>query len=173
MSFQNCLSIYVSNLLADDLEAWQQLFPSTWHQRQAGLNEYVIAIASCKELVEKETSALELERDRQTRVEQTAHFNELLEQGKQARLQAEDNFRKLDVEERLRRKTHLLNWLSAPDTAVDQEHGRTLREQYPNSGQWLLDDPTFQAWLEPAAVTNTSLWITGIPGAGSSEVFLS
>jgi hypothetical protein len=117
--------------------------------------------------LEKETNTSELERNRLERSEQSARVRGLLEQARQTRSENEAKFRKLNDDEVLRRRLHLVDWLSAADALADQEHRCSLRASNSQSGQWLKEDHTFRLWLEPASDSENTLWITGIPGAGS------
>jgi hypothetical protein len=119
-----------------------------------------------KKLVEAQVNAQDLEEARQGRQENSMHFSELLEQTQQVRLQTEESFKKLDVAEVIRRRTYLFSWLSAHDKAPDLEHCRTLRKDYPTSGQWLLRNSRFRAWFDTSSVSGPLLWVTGKPGAG-------
>ncbi|KAF4630324.1 hypothetical protein G7Y89_g7821 [Cudoniella acicularis] len=57
----------------------------------------------------------------------------------------------------------ILNWLTPVDYAL-QQNDYTRRRQ-PGTGQWLLDSPEFQTWLDTAKQT---LFCPGIPGAGKT-----
>jgi hypothetical protein len=91
-----------------------------------------------------------------------------LESSQQARMENDAKFGKLGADEALRRRTHILNWLSATIAQVDQDHAGSSRQRSPESGQWLLNDATFQDWLTPTAVSPAAVWMTGIPGSGRS-----
>ncbi len=41
------------------------------------------------------------------------------------------------------------------------------------TGKWLMRDPTFCKWLDPADTSTRNLWLQGIPGAGKWELSTS
>lgn len=57
----------------------------------------------------------------------------------------------------------ILDWLTPTDQAAQQSDFINLRE--PATGQWLLDSPEFQAWLQ---TDKRTLFCPGIPGAGKT-----
>lgn len=60
-------------------------------------------------------------------------------------------------------------WLAPTCYGVEESNCRDIRNQYPNTGNWLLGDDKFKAWLDPRAAMNgfSFLWLTGIPGSGN------
>lgn len=63
-------------------------------------------------------------------------------------------------------------WLSATDVETEQAEHTKLRAEYPGTGRWLLDNPSFKDWFDPQiAMTHPLLWLTGIPGAGNYSSF--
>ena len=66
---------------------------------------------------------------------------------------------KLDKEEDLK----ILKWLTPIDYATQQSDYFGRRQ--PGTGQWLLDSPEYQEWLETPGKT---LFCPGIPGAGKT-----
>jgi hypothetical protein len=63
----------------------------------------------------------------------------------------------------------VLNWLSAPVAALDQEAAAEVRREYPASGQWLLQDSKMTVWMDFNNSLVPMLWINGIPGAGKKQ----
>ncbi|KAJ6000210.1 hypothetical protein N7481_000619 [Penicillium waksmanii] len=62
----------------------------------------------------------------------------------------------------------VFEWLRAPNT--DIEHGSLLkiRNEYPNTGAWLLEHKSFKDWIHPDYATIPPLlWLKGIPGSGT------
>jgi hypothetical protein len=116
--------------------------------------------------VQAQANALEIEQAQQGRTDNAANFAELLQQSQEARLRTEERFECLHREETDRQKQFVLKWLSAADTMSDQDHHRGCRN-IPDSGQWLLENKRFQAWLDPNSDAAPLLWTTGIPGAGN------
>lgn len=126
-------------------------------------------VGELKYLVERETQTLEILQNRQERHQHVARFTELVESSHQIRMENDANFRKLDTDEALRRRTHIINWLSATIAQVDQDHASLPRQHCSESGQWLLNDATFRDWLAPTAVSSAAIWMTGMPGSGKSS----
>ena len=57
----------------------------------------------------------------------------------------------------------ILDWLTPVDYGPQQTD--YIGRRQPGTGQWLLDSPQFQAWLE---TNNQTLFCPGIPGAGKT-----
>jgi hypothetical protein len=66
---------------------------------------------------------------------------------------------KLDKDEDIK----ILDWLTSVDYGPQQTD--YIGRRQPGTGQWLLDSPQFQAWLE---ANNRTLFCPGIPGAGKT-----
>ena len=59
-------------------------------------------------------------------------------------------------------------WLKAASVDSDQYTFSKIREDYPGTGQWLLDNTLFKEWFDPQYPTIPPLlWLSGIPGAGN------
>ncbi|KAF5697455.1 hypothetical protein FMUND_15405 [Fusarium mundagurra] len=74
----------------------------------------------------------------------------------------EDRKKQLDREAATQQGT-VLNWLAPVDFASQQND--FIRERGAGTGQWFLDSPEFQAWLQADKQT---LFCPGIPGAGKT-----
>jgi hypothetical protein len=57
----------------------------------------------------------------------------------------------------------VLDWLTLVDYGPQQTD--YIRRRQPGTGQWLLDSPEFQTWLN---TENQTLFCPGIPGAGKT-----
>lgn len=57
----------------------------------------------------------------------------------------------------------LEQWLRAPDASVDLN--LAISRRHMGTGQWLIDDPTFETWLQR---DNSFLWLYGFAGCGKS-----
>jgi hypothetical protein len=57
----------------------------------------------------------------------------------------------------------ILDWLTRIDYGPQQTD--YIRRRQPGTGQWLLDSPKFQTWLN---TENQTLFCPGIPGAGKT-----
>jgi hypothetical protein len=64
-------------------------------------------------------------------------------------------------------KEGLLNWLS--DFPYEERHEERFSKNHPGTGDWLLQHPRFQHWIQ--STSSTVLWCHGGPGTGKS--FLS
>lgn len=76
--------------------------------------------------------------------------------------------RQIQLEEQ-KQCRRVFEWLRAPNT--DIEHGNLLkiRNEYPNTGAWLLESKTFKEWIHPDyAKIPPLLWLKGIPGSGEN-----
>jgi len=60
----------------------------------------------------------------------------------------------------------LRSWLSAASSDVDQENAAKVREDYPNTGRWLLKQDLVRSWCDPRSSSIPLLWLNGKPGAG-------
>ena len=54
--------------------------------------------------------------------------------------------------------------LGPPDYEADQY--RVSEKRFSASGDWILNDPGFLNWLDPRNLSNSTLYLHGIPGAG-------
>lgn len=75
------------------------------------------------------------------------------------------NARELDVD---RRYSKVLQWLSPASLEAVQEDCEKARSEYSGTGQWLLRDERSQRWFDRDFCSNPLLWLSGIPGAGST-----
>lgn len=143
-----------------------QLFNATWKHLEKQLSSFITALGEYKLLVQDRANAMELDEYRQQRLQTNTQLSQLQEQTSRARLRAEEAFEQLSVDEVIRRRGHVVNWLSAPDALSDQDHGRAARENCPLSGTWLLKDSRYCRWNDPQSGEAPLLWINAIPGAG-------
>ncbi|KXH44474.1 ankyrin repeat protein [Colletotrichum simmondsii] len=60
-------------------------------------------------------------------------------------------------------KAMILEWLTPIDFAAQQSDN--IERRYVGTGQWLLDCPEFQTWIQ---TENTTLFCPGLPGAGKT-----
>ena len=77
--------------------------------------------------------------------------------------QMKDDTTKLVVDQKLRDKQAILDWLTPIDYHPQQDE--CVRQRQPGTGQWLLDSAEFRAWVE---AENKTLFCPGIPGAGKT-----
>jgi cell division FtsZ-interacting protein ZapD len=90
------------------------------------------------------------------------HFRELIHNQELAKATLE----RIKVEEIQRQKEIVFQWLSAANCEVDQETYAKVREEYPQSGKWLMSHDRFESWFHPDFCSTPLLWMSGIPGAG-------
>ena len=57
------------------------------------------------------------------------------------------------------------DWLRAPDASVN--HDAACAKRCPGTGTWLVNGPTFAAWLQQ---DNSFLWLKGFAGCGKSVI---
>lgn len=53
-------------------------------------------------------------------------------------------------------------------TSYDNEYRDLLGNLAPGTGRWILRDPVYISWLRSQGISNSILWLCGIPGAGMS-----
>lgn len=81
-----------------------------------------------------------------------------------------EQYKQTQLEEQ-RQCRRVFEWLRAPNT--DIEHGNLLkvRNEYPNTGAWLLENSSFKEWIHPDfARIPPLLWLKGIPGSGTNSL---
>ena len=74
-----------------------------------------------------------------------------------------DNVAKLVQYQNDQSRQTILDWITLVDYAAQQSDSIGRRQE--GTGQWLLDSPKFQAWLN---TDNQTLFCPGIPGAGKT-----
>ncbi|PIA93282.1 hypothetical protein CB0940_04886 [Cercospora beticola] len=148
--------------------AWKQLFSATWMHLEVQLNASVATLGEYKALLQDQARAQELNESRCHITQANTYLAQLLAQASQTRLEAQEAIRKLGADEVVRRRGHVVNWLSAPDAGSDQDHGHAVRKCCPESGKWILDDPRYRRWNDSQAEETPLLWVNAIPGAGKS-----
>jgi hypothetical protein len=77
-------------------------------------------------------------------------------------------FEKIQEYRNQTRYTSIIEWLGASkSTVVDHYEYCRVREQNPESGQWILGHENMENWIDPDVLPPSSiLWLTGIMGAG-------
>ena len=64
------------------------------------------------------------------------------------------------------KKEQVLNWISCLDPTTNHQQASKLKT--PATGQWLLDNREFQAWVQGQDGTSGRLWLHGMLGSGKS-----
>lgn len=136
--------------------AWEQLFHSSWKTFRTQFQYILSSLSRHKHLVESQASLLEYE---QSRV---------------ARLDAQNSFENIAKAERSRRFLAVTEKLRPPNTLSDHEGATEIRQDYPESGRWILQHPFLKDWIDfkcSKCPPTRVLWINGIPGAGIIRPF--
>jgi hypothetical protein len=103
-------------------------------------------------------------------IESTASL-ERIQESRDAQLQFQASFAALEQEQTHTRTLTVISWLSAADPDEDQTtFSSTRNKNIPNTGRWILDVPSIQAWLDPNITSTPIVWVNGKPGAGESRV---
>ena len=68
----------------------------------------------------------------------------------------------------------VLNRLNVVDCQKDQdlESARCERRHHSSSGDWIFDHPVFSEWADLTIARNSTLYLSGIPGAGPLRFYL-
>lgn len=90
-----------------------------------------------------------------------------IEEFQKSRQVDNERFNDAVKEENLRRKKMVFDWLRPARVKNDHYEFMKIRAAYPETGEWLLNHPTFQEWFHPFfPMVPPLLWLNGIPGAG-------
>ncbi|KAH8800405.1 hypothetical protein F5884DRAFT_863111 [Xylogone sp. PMI_703] len=130
--------------------AWRNLFTATWKDFQESFKPILNDLIRHRELIE---SAASLEQ---------------IQEARDARLQSEVSFAAFEQKQNYMKKLAVINWLSAADSDIDQATFAMTRRDIPETGQWILSDPTIEIWLDPSQTTVPMVWLNGKPGAGKT-----
>lgn len=58
-------------------------------------------------------------------------------------------------------------WLSdSIDESIDHNRFRKIRDEFPDAGSWILQDPKIKDWMNNETPKSSLLWINGKLGAG-------
>jgi hypothetical protein len=127
---------------------WKQLFRSVWKDFKTRFQHILDDLCRHKALIETQANLVQIQESRAER----AHFR--------------NQFKMIEDDRRKKRHLDVVNWLSATNSILDQEAAVAIRQEYPASGQWLLEDRKIKAWMDPNNSLVPILWMKGIPGAG-------
>jgi hypothetical protein len=64
------------------------------------------------------------------------------------------------------KKMAVINWLSAADADADHAAFSAVRQDIPDTGRWILDQPDIKTWLDCSQDSIPMIWLHGKPGAG-------
>jgi hypothetical protein len=121
---------------------------STWKNFRTRFQAILDSLQRHKSLIESQASLLEFQ------------------QSQAARALLEEQFSKMQEDERKRQLVAVTAWLSAANSSLDQKNAASERSEYPETGRWLLDNHKMKLWLDSDSSSIPLLWINGIPGAG-------
>lgn len=132
---------------------WQLLFDETWKICKSRFSNISSNISRRRSLIESQANPSQIE-DVHKDVQHSRQIED-------SRFEAED----------LSRLRIVYRWLQGTNSNVeiDQHDFSKIREEYPGTGRWLLDNTTFGEWFNPQFPTIPPLiWISGKPGAGKT-----
>ena len=89
------------------------------------------------------------------------------EQSETARLSAQNSFEVIAKAEILRRSLAVTEKIHPPNTLTDHEGAAEIRQDYPDSGRWILRHAALRDWMDFRRPNIPVLWVNGIPGAGT------
>lgn len=123
-----------------------------WKNFKTKFDGILESLGRHKELIESRASLIQYNRYQEDMRELKAKFADLV---------AVENDKK---------RKRILDWLATGSRAlIDHESFLAVRNDYPNTGRWIVKNGSINNWLT-AAVPNTPVaWLTGIPGAGKLE----
>jgi hypothetical protein len=147
---RGCLFAHSST--ADFIPAWFQLFTATWKDFQGSFKPILNDLVRHRELIESTASL------------------EQIQESRDARLQLQASFSALEQEQIHTKTLAVISWLSAADSDSDQATFCSARHDVPNTGRWILDVPSIQAWLDTNKTSTPIVWVNGKPGLGESRI---
>ncbi|KIW74701.1 hypothetical protein Z517_11471 [Fonsecaea pedrosoi CBS 271.37] len=89
----------------------------------------------------------------------------------EARQQIEVIFKTQQETARIEKRTYVHGWLSPPEHRERHEQLCELRSEYPQTAQWIFEEPCWKNWLNNEEQSGRILWVSGIPGAGKTVIF--
>ena len=130
--------------------AWKKLFHSSWKTFRTQFQYILNSLSRHKSLIENQASLVEYE------------------QSKLARLEEENSFKEMAEAEKKRRSLAVTDKIRPPNSRIDQEKAKEARQEYPQSGKWILRHAFLRDWMDLNCPNAPLLWVNGIPGAGIS-----
>jgi NACHT domain len=133
-----------------NLPTWRQMFRSVWKDFNSRFEHILRDLRRHKDLIESQATALHFQ---QYQVDRQMVF---------------DKLNHLETAERKRKYSELLQWFLGADALLHHEDICKVRQEFPNSGGWLLKQPDYSSWKEDSVPRVSTLWLSGIPGAGKT-----
>ena len=143
--WQICLTRSTNNLAT----AWKQLFHSSWKTFRTQFQYILNSLSRHKILVESQASIIEYGQSEIARVAAQTHFDETAKA------------------EKLRRSLAVTEKIHPPNSRIDQEKTKEARQEYRESGRWILRHNLLKDWMDLSCQNVRPLWVNGIPGAGT------
>jgi hypothetical protein len=143
------------------------VFHSSWKTFKTRFGPILGDLKRHRELISDEKLTISISESRDFREFAEEKLEALSKALKELRLE-EDEQRILKLQEqRNRRLQFVLNKFDVADCERDLEHARRERRHHSSSGNWIFDHPLFKQWLDLTISRNNTLYLSGIPGAGS------
>lgn len=136
------------------IQAWRQLFRASWKDFKTRFQGILENLRRHRDLLENQASL--------------AHF----EASQAARMAAESSTRAFEEALVKQQLTSVRDWLYSANIFNDQDRYSEIRSHLVSYGQWLLKRRQMSTWMDPASSAIPLFWLHGIPGAGTSIVFL-
>lgn len=133
---------------------WKQLFHAVWKSFNTEFQAILRNLREHRSLIESQASLTQ--------------FAEIL----RTRELADIALDKSNEVEKCRRRETVYQWLSPAKSEVDQETYMKIRQEYPDTGHWLLKVNRFHSWFDPVFCSTQLLWLNGIPGAGQYSILV-
>jgi hypothetical protein len=127
---------------------WQQLFQALWKTFEFEFGAILRNMREHMTLIQSQATITQ--------------FTEVLRLQETAKLAIESQ----KEAEAHRRRDVVRQWLSAANCEADQETFAGMRQNYPDTGRWLLRNNRFNSWFDSMYCLTHLLWLNGIPGAG-------
>lgn len=122
-----------------------------------------------KDATELRTHVRQYERD----AEEVRSYIQQYELDRRSRLEAAAQATKEVAQSKLDK---VRQWISPTSMSDLHESFRLARSTCPGSGEWILRSEKLEGWKDSDIPTNSTLWLHGIPGAGTfmvSVLFIS
>ena len=134
--------------------AWKKLFHSSWKTFRTQFQYILNSLSRHKTLIETQASLADYE------------------QSKLARVAAKNSFEEIAEAERKRQSLAVTDKIRSPNPRIDQDKAKEARQEYPESGKWILRNASLRDWMDLECPNVPLLWVNGIPGAGTSSSLL-
>ncbi|RYP46658.1 hypothetical protein DL768_007171 [Monosporascus sp. mg162] len=130
---------------------WKQLFHATWDTYKSRFGPLIDNIRGHGALIQTQATLSQIEAFQRDAELRDAKFRSISEMQESQRL------------------SDLKTWLHATSCANEQKRYSDIRQEFPGTGRWLLDNQSIKEWMDPKYPTIPPLlWLNGIPGAGKT-----